>query len=224
MNKNRIADLYAEVYGTASFYEGMSHIFMMDVYVDMLPGGNPVGAKKPVDTRGLLEAWAVLMPDKGRHLGFDRNGFDMERAVPDFIRKVAGILKPCGAKAQKGCVDNLIIDRNSEKGKMADALIERVKNIDVRKFLKNYRDDGWVTDSNINVVYWPDQWGDILKAMYRDEISVEIDNPLFLTKQQMYDMAAEQYRKVHDGLDWVPIHKAAEGPFSDYPDIIASMR
>lgn len=223
MNKNQMVDLYAELYGTVANHEGMSYIFLMDVYVDLLPGAMKY-EKKSVSTSELLEAWALRIPDIERHLGFDKNGFDIEKAVSDFIRKVAGILKPCGAKAFEHSVDTLVIDRNSEKGKMADALIERVKNIDVRRFLKNYRDDGWVTDSNINVVYRPDQWGDILKAMYRDEISVEIDNPLFLTKQQMYDMAAEQYRKVHDGLDWVPIHKAAEGPFSDYPDIIASMR
>lgn len=222
MNENRMADLYAELYGTVANYEGMSYIFLNDIYVDLLPGAMKY-EKKSVGTRELLEAWALRIPDIERHLGFDRNGFDMEKAVSDFIRKVAGILKPCGAKAQKGCVDSLAIDRNSEKGKMADALIERVKNIDVRKFLKNYRDDGWVTDSNINVVYRPDQWGDILKAMYRDEISVEIDNPLFLTKQQMYDMAAEQYRKAHDGLDWMPIRKATREFLGDYPDIMASM-
>lgn len=136
--------------------EKMTLIYInRDIYSYMLPNKE----NRLVSAADLLDAWGRAIRRPGELW------FDIEKAERDFVRKVFDILAPACATPLKGSGLNVSVigmTSDDDKKRLLMTLIERVKSIDMARFLEAYRDDGWVYDSENGVAYGPYQWNGLV--------------------------------------------------------------
>lgn len=178
--------------------EKMTLIYInRDIYSYMLPNKE----NRLVSAADLLDAWGRAIRRPGELW------FDIEKAERDFVRKVFDILAPACATPLKGSGLNVSVigmTSDDDKKRLLMTLIERVKSIDMARFLEAYRDDGWVYDSENGVAYGPYQWNGLVGAMVRDCPFFDYDGPLFMTRQSFFDAVADQYKSLN-GKPWKPV-------------------
>lgn len=161
------------------------------------------GEDNGVDPEVLVEHEALnLVENSGQW-------FDTVAATDEYLRQVAAILKPSGARLSKdGRTANL--PSPEHYGRMFDRLVERAKGIDIADILRSHEDDGWVVDDQWGNVYEPDMWETLLQMM-DDEIGGQVSDELApCTHQEFVDEYTKRYYdKYHE--DWEP--------FSQHPQI-----
>lgn len=158
----------------------------------------------------LVEHRAYELVEKDEFtIGFNDQWFDIKAATDEYLRQVAAILKPSGAKLSKdGRTANL--PSPEHYGKMFDRLLGRAALIDIDGILNSHKDDGWVVDDQWGNVYGPDMWETLLQMM-DDEIGEQVSDELApCTHQEFVDEYTKRYYdKYHE--DWEP--------FSQHPQI-----
>lgn len=178
--------------------EKMTIIYInRDIYSHMLPDNK----YRLVDASTLLDEWGKAIRRPGELW------FDMERAEKDFVRKVFDILAPAKAAPLKGSgmdVSVIGVAPGSDRERLLAMLIERVVAIDIPRFLEAYRDDGWVYDSENDVVYTPSKWKGLVGAMINDFPFFDSQGMRFMTRQRYFDIGAEWYKSLN-GKPWKPV-------------------